>query len=113
MKAWLVKEKGEFPATIVFAETRGRARSIAMTTDACDGVDFCNIEVRRQPQLDKYYKDGKEEMDWYDDNDRIALVKEAGFTCQDIDFDLCEDCPAKEFCDLYLDEMNELLEEAE
>lgn len=110
MKAWIAREKDEFYSTIVFAETMGKARSIAMHTDACEDVDFCKIKVRRMPQLDKYYKSGKKEMDWYDDNDRIALVKEAGFTCQDVDLDLCEYCSAKEFCDAYQDEMKELLE---
>lgn len=102
MKAWLVREKDEFRATVVFAETRGKARSIAMSTDACEDADFCDIEVRRQPQLDKYYKDGKQEMDWYNANDRIALVKEAGFCCSDNDTSgLCEECPAKKYCVLY------------
>lgn len=29
MKAWLVREKDEFCATVVFAETRGKARALA------------------------------------------------------------------------------------
>ena len=66
MKAWLVKVKDEFCATVVFAETRGKARSIAMHTDACEDVDFCDIEVRRLPHIDKYYKEGKTELDWLD-----------------------------------------------
>lgn len=106
MKAWLVREKDEFVATIVFAETRGKAKARAMSTAACEDVDFCDIEVRRQPQLDKYYKDGKAEMDWYDNADRIALVKEAGFCCEDDNTtDSCECCPAREYCDAYNDKM--------
>lgn len=103
MKAWLVKDKNEFCATVVFAETRGKARSIAMHTEACEDVDFCNIEVHREKQIDKYYIEGKTKMDWYDDNDRLALVKESGFYCEEIDEDMCEDCPAKEYCDSYID----------
>lgn len=103
MKAWLVREKDEFSATVVFAETRGKAKSIAMCTNACEYADFCNIEVRRVPQIDKYYKDGKTEMDWFDDNDRLALVKECGFYCEYIEEDMCKDCPAKNYCDVYLD----------
>lgn len=101
MKAWLVKDKDEFCATVVFAETRGKARSIAMRTEACEDVDFCDIEARREPQMDKYYKEGKKEMDWFDDNDRLALVKECGFYCEEIEEDRCEDCPAKEYCEEY------------
>lgn len=101
MKAWLVREKDSEYATVVFAETRGKARSLAMATDACEDADFCDIEVSRKPSMDKYYKKGKKEMDWYDDADRLALVKECGFRCVDIDIEDCEDCPAKEFCEIY------------
>ena len=101
MKAWLVREKDEFGATVVFAETRGKVRALARRNDACEDVDFCDIEVRRKPQLDKYYSEGKREMDWYDDKDRIALVKECSFYCEYIDIGVCEDCPAKEYCDGY------------
>lgn len=103
MKAWLVREKGEFIATVVFAETRGKAKVVAMRTEACEDVDFCNIEVRRQPQMDKYYVEGKTEMDWFNPNDRIALVKECGFYCEDIGLKWCEECPAKEYCEDYQD----------
>lgn len=101
MKAWLVREKDEFFATVVFAETRGKARSIAMHTEACEDVDFCDIEVTRKPQLDKYYSDGRVEMDWDNPEDRIALVKECGFRCSDdtLEHIDCSDCPAKEYCE--------------
>ena len=36
MKAWLVREKGEYCATVVFAETRGKAKVLAIQTEACD-----------------------------------------------------------------------------
>ena len=99
MKAWLVREKDGDCATVVFAETRGKARSLAMATDACEDADFCDIEVSRRPHMDKYYKEGKKEMDWYNDADRLALVKECGFRCEYVEPYLCDDCPAKEFCD--------------
>lgn len=100
MKAWLVREKNSFYVTVVFAETRGKARSRALSTESLEYANFCDIDVHREPQLDKYYKEGKTEMDWCDDNDRIALVKEAGFRCdyENTD-DLCEYCPAKQYCD--------------
>lgn len=103
VKAWLAKDKNEFHATVVFAETRGKAKSIAMRTEACEDVDFCNIYIERVPQIDKYYKEGKKEMDWLNDDDRLALVKECGFYCEYIVDDMCEDCPAKEYCDEYID----------
>ena len=104
-KAWLVREKGEFCATVVFAETRGKARERAMHTDACEDVNFINIEVYRLKDADKYYKPGKFELNWYNFEDRIAMVKDCGFTCipDAHSAESCEVCPAKEFCDDYLE----------
>lgn len=105
MKAWLVRKKDEFCATIVFCQTRGKARALAMHTDACEDAEFTDIEVHRKPQMDKYYKDGKKEMDWLNSKDRIALVKDCGFVC-DIDYlqwEDCENCSAKDYCDRYQD----------
>lgn len=109
MKAWLVREKGRYCATVVFAETRGKAKVLASQTEAFDGVDFLDIEVRRMKEADKYYQDGKTELDWFNDSDRIALVKECGFTCDwdVIEMKECVDCAAKEYCDQYKDLMQE------
>ena len=105
MKAWLVRNKYEFRATVVFAETRGKARAMAMRTEACEDSDFLDIEVTRTPQMDKYYTKNKREMDWFNSKDRIALVKDCGFRCCDDVFDVeeCELCPAKKYCELYQD----------
>lgn len=105
MKAWLVRDKDNFSATVVFAETRGKARALARCTEACEDVDFIDIEVRRRPQLDKYYTEGKKEMDWYNSKDRIALVREANFVC-DYEYwerEDCDTCPANKYCDRYRD----------
>lgn len=107
MKAWLVKEKDADSAEVVFAETRGKARSLAKATDACSEADFVDIEVRRMPQADKYYKEGKWHLDFDTPNDRIVLVKECGFRCEYIEPYFCEDCAAKEYCDYYQDFLEE------
>ena len=103
MKAWLVRVKDEFCAEVVFAETRGKARSLALCTDCCDGATFTDIEVRRMPNADKYYKEGKWHLDWYNPQDRIVLVKDCGFTCDYEIFDIedCKCCPAKQYCEQY------------
>lgn len=103
MKAWLVREKGELCATVVFAETRGKARAEAQCTECCEGADFCNIEVHREPQMDQYYTAGKTSMDWDNPQDRLAIVKDCGFYCGYDAFDLaeCKTCPAREYCDEY------------
>ena len=107
MKAWLVREKDEFCATVVFAETRGKARAMAINTEACEDANFTDIEVRRKPQMDKYYTEGKKEMDWFNSKDRIALVKDCNFVC-DIDYlqwEDCDTCSAKKYCDRYQDHL--------
>lgn len=109
MKAWLVREKDEWCAEVVFAETRGKARSLALRTDCCENAVFTDIEVHRQPRADKYYKEGKWHLEWVNPKDRIALVKECGFRCDYDYFDLedCEVCSAKQYCDQYKEYINE------
>ena len=109
MKAWLVREKDEFSATVVFAETRGKARSLAQHTDACEDAHFCDIDVYRRPTLDKYYVEGKRELDWFNSQDRIALVKDGNFVCDPIywEWEDCESCPANECCHKYQDRISE------
>lgn len=101
MKAYHARQKDVFCATVVFAETRGKAKSAAMLTDCCGDADFLDIEVYRLPHMDKYYKPGKIEMDWFDPQDRIALVKDAGFYCEYIELPECKECPAQEYCEQY------------
>lgn len=109
MKAWLVKEKDEFCATVVFAETRGKARALAMRTETCEDVDFRDILAYRRSALDKYYVPGKKEMDWFKSDDRIALVKDGGFSCIPDYWEPedCETCPAAEYCDVAQDRRRE------
>lgn len=98
MKAWLVNEKYESGSAVVFAETRGKAKSLALCTSCCEDANFCDVEVNRAPEMDKYYVDGKTEMDWSDPKDRVALVKECGFCCRHPIAEDCKGCSAKEFC---------------
>ena len=105
MKAWLVRERNEQWATVVFAETRGKARSLAQSTDCCEDVCFLDIEVHRMPHADKCYKEGKTEMDWLNPADRLVLVKECGFMCdyETSQMEDCASCIARAFCDRYTD----------
>lgn len=111
MKAWLIRENDIESCEVVFAETRGKAKSIALQTDTFSECDFCDLEVHREPVIDKYYKDGKTRMDWDNQKDRLALVKECGFSCVDECFgEFCKDCLSKEYCDRY-DEYIELYQD--
>lgn len=104
MKAWRVqRNKYDFDSVVVFAETRNKARYLALSTECCEDCDYTDIAVTRLPQIDKYYEEGKIEMDWQNQKDRLALVRECGFTCEDCVIDECYDCLANEFCDQYLE----------
>ena len=109
MKAWIVKEKDEFASAVVFADTRGKARMLAMRTETCEDVDFCDIEAHRRPDLDKYYVPGKKEMDWFKSDDRIALVRDGGFSCSPDYWEPedCKTCPAAEYCHVAKDRLRE------
>ena len=102
MKAWLVRVDGVEGCEVVFAETRGKAKSIALRTDTFSEGDFCDLEVCRAPNIDRYYADEKRFMDWGNQEDRLALVKECGFSCVDDCFgEFCEDCLSKDYCYRY------------
>ena len=104
MKAYKCWEDVEGCATIIFADTAGKARYIAMRTDSIgDDLEFKDVRVRRVPQLDKYYH-GLREMDWFNDADRVAMVREGAFDgCLEdyIEYEDCEKCPAREWCATY------------
>jgi hypothetical protein len=97
MKAWKVGIKDELCSTIVFAETAGKAKSLALSTDLCEDAEFIEIYCHRKPEADKAYKEGKRELDWYNDEDMLFMVKELGYRCLD-PFE-CEECIAKDFCE--------------
>ena len=101
MKAWLVRLEDEPYVGIVFAETRGKARSMALSLDGFEDAEFTDVEARRAPYADKYYKDVRAYLDWDIPEDRIALVKDCDVVC-DYDYwerEDCDTCPAKEYCD--------------
>lgn len=109
MKAWFVQPKDTFYAEIVFAETRGQARSLALAFDGFDDCSFTEIEVHRAPYADKYYKEGKVHLDWDNPVERIALVKDCCFVCDYdyLEWEDCEECSAKDYCDRYQDHLRE------
>lgn len=88
---------------VVFAETAGKAKAYAASNEAFDEYDFTDIRVNRRKELDCFYK-GKREMDWLDDDDRIAMVRYANYECSsEIWHPGCErgECPAQQWCGRY------------
>lgn len=110
MKAWRVYDREFYTpyAIIVFAETRGKAVSAALCSEEFpkDDWNYTELCALRAPTLDKHYR-GKWRMEWDDDEDRLAMIREAGFFCQELDSDECERCSGKEFCEAYKDYLDD------
>lgn len=88
---------------VVFAETAGQAKAYAAQSDAFDAYDFTDIRVNRRKELDRFYK-GKREMDWMNDEDRVAMVRYANYECSsEVWHPECEhgQCPAQQWCGRY------------
>ena len=102
MKAWKVSHKDDYFSIVVFAETRGKAKYLAQKTEAYESCEFIDLEVRRLRGADCLYKDGRTEVDWYNDNDRLVLVRDCNFRCDEVESEYeCKQCPAIEHCDAY------------
>ena len=112
MKAWYVTDKDGYAdyAIIVFAETKGKAVSLAIGTDEFPKYDwdFTELRARREPALDGAYR-GSWRMEWDNDDDRLAMVRWGGYYCGDDAFDPddCEHCVAKDDCSKYEEYLEE------
>ena len=108
MKAYVVSDRGGYTeqTVIVFAESRGKAIVAALGTDEFPYGDWSYTELRaiREPELDKYYQ-GRQRMDWNNPYDRLAMVRDGGYHCNDDSFDPdnCAKCSGKEYCSRYED----------
>ena len=82
MKAYLAWDNAAYEnyETIVFAENAKEAKKIAITCEVCENADYIQVRVKRLPEADKLYK-GRVEIDWWDEETRLALAKELGWAC--------------------------------
>lgn len=95
-KAYRVCEKDGDCATIVFAENATQAKLVAQVTDCCEDAKYIDIRVRRLPEADKLYR-GFPEIEWYNPEIRVALVRDFGWACFEPSWE-CDNCPAKPYC---------------
>ena len=100
IKAYCAFEKDGDTNTVVFAESANKAKALAYISDCFEGVDYIDIRVRRMPEADKLYK-GMCEIDWYDQDTRITLVRDFGWSCNEQSWE-CDNCPAKPYCRIVL-----------
>ena len=103
MKAYQVYDSDYYYSVVVFAESQTKAKSYALGIGELCDQDYIDLRVRRIKGLDKYYKPDKYYLDWYIDEDRLALVKDAGYHCEDPSFD-CKGCIARKYCDTIKEE---------
>lgn len=98
MKAYIAWDNASVEAysTIVFAENSREAKKIAFCCDVCEYADYIQVRVNRFPAADKLYK-GKCEVDWWDMETRLALVKDFFWYCVDTSYE-CDTCAAKKYC---------------
>jgi len=86
-------------AEIVFADTPGRAKKLALSGELFDDVQYVDIRVNREPGLDICWG-GRDRMDWYDPADR-AILCDRGWYCAEPDLKECRYCPVADKCDWY------------
>lgn len=101
-KAYKAYEKDGDYSTIVFAENVAGAKKIAQATDTCSEARYIDIRVVRLPEADKLYK-GLAEIDWYDNETRMALVRDFGWRCFETSWE-CDNCSAKPHCSWHEEE---------
>lgn len=108
MKAWQANSEYSEGSVVVFAETAGKAKQIALKTDELSDEQYTDIRVNRLPKIDRFYKEGKAIVDWYEDKDiRLELVKEYNWGCLEPLVECCEACQAEKYCNYsVLEEVN-------
>lgn len=105
IKAYHACEKDGDYSTIVFAENATQAKTIAQACECCEDARYIDIRVCRVKWADKLYK-GRAEVNWYDDETRITLVRDFGWSCFEPSWE-CDDCPAKPYCRWHEEEAEE------
>lgn len=115
MKAYEVSDRERYSELIVvvFAESRGKAVAAALGTYEFPYRDWSYTELRaiRMPEFDKCYR-GNFRMDWDDPDDRLAMVRDVGYYCNEDAFypDDCAKCSGKDYCSRYEEYLDEEIE---
>ena len=99
MKAWLVSDYNcDYGTEMVYAETRGKAKALCMWDDTFEDCEWTQLRACRFKEYDKYYN-GKAKPDfWFDNEHRIRLVRDYGWSCVEKYESYCDDCPARKWC---------------
>ena len=97
-KAWIVSNRFYEYVAVVFAETRGKARELALCTGYFEDCRFIDISAVRLPEADHLCPEKGFELDWDIPEHREMLYK-IGYRCLDSALKNCIDCPCKDYCE--------------
>jgi broad specificity phosphatase PhoE len=92
MKAWVVTSEAAEVQIIVFAETRGRAKTLALKTDWLEAEDYADIRCRREPKLDAIAKEKGEHIIDGSLVSHARIMRGLGWRAYDGRIDWCEKC---------------------
>ena len=107
-KAWVCSNEClDIMTEAVFADTRGKAKSYFKNMETFEDFEFCDLRPYRMQSLDHLNKPDGYVMNFLKDEDRLPMVRDAGFYCTEVDRQLCEECCAKEWCSAYEEDEEE------
>lgn len=95
---------------VVFATSRGKAKSVLVTEDVIYPWEFMSAKVVREPRLDHLKLADGEIADFMDPKQRRELVETLDAYCDDDSFDPrveCVRCNCNDICERYLDYLAE------
>lgn len=79
LKAWKVADNEEGYGIIVFAETRGKARQLAIgEVEIMMDYEWCDLSVTREPRADKY---SDNEPSYLEFCENAGVYKNLGWYC--------------------------------
>ena len=105
-KAWCCINEEWCMPVVVFADTRGKAKSYFMKQDTVGYFNFCIIKPHRIKKLDYLDKPNGYVMNWHKDEDKLPMVRDGGFNCREVYREDCKECCANKWCDVYKEENN-------
>ena len=104
MKAFQVCSDYSEGSEVIFAESRNKARAIACYHDGFEYDEYKDIRAYRLPLLDGMENSEPKDNYWLNEEIRIILVRDYGWYCYEPnEYEPCESCCAKEFCEYYKD----------
>ena len=80
-KAWVSYNYLKNIAMVVYADTKGKAKSYLMHTEIFDDYGFMDIDVYRAKSLDYLDRPDGYIMDWNKDEDIMAILQGIGLWC--------------------------------